>query len=147
MKSFNLALLAKQWWRIIKNVDSLCHKVLKARYFHDVQPMRAKVGSNPSFLWKSLLEGRKVIERVMIWIVGDGNSIDVWQDPWLKMNQGFKANLIDHNMPTPLKVASLIDSSNRSWISNKVNEIFTEEDAGFINSIHLSRSNSPDRLI
>ena len=86
MKSFNLALLAKQWWRIIQNADSLCHRVLKARYFHDVQPMRAKVGSNLSFLWKSLLEGRKVIERRMIWIVGDGNSIDVWQDPWLKMN-------------------------------------------------------------
>ena len=77
MESFNLALLAKQWWCLIQNANSPCHKVFKARYFHDVHLMKARVSSNPFFLWKSLLEGKQIIERGTVWRVGDGQCIDV----------------------------------------------------------------------
>ena len=46
MKSFNLALLAKQWWRIIHNEKSLNFRVLKGKYFPNSEPMRCPKGPN-----------------------------------------------------------------------------------------------------
>ena len=48
LKAFNLALLAKQGWRISQNPDSLTHKVFKARYFAEGSFMDALVGKKPS---------------------------------------------------------------------------------------------------
>ena len=55
LKSFKLALLAKQWWRILQNEKSLCFRVLKAKYFPRVDAKLAKKGQKASFLWNSLL--------------------------------------------------------------------------------------------
>ena len=41
LKAFNLALLAKQGWRILKNSDSLVYKVFKAKYFAETTFLEA----------------------------------------------------------------------------------------------------------
>ena len=76
LESFNLALLAKQWWRILRSQDSFCYKVLQARYFPGSTPTKALRGSNSSYMWKSLLAGKEVVDQGTIWRVGDGLSID-----------------------------------------------------------------------
>ena len=101
-ESFNLALLAKQWWRIIHNEELLSFKVLKGKYFHGSLPMRVQKRTNGSYLFNSLLDGKRVVENGAFWIVGDGNSIDAWNDPWLKKQPEFKATPPDQNTPTPL---------------------------------------------
>ena len=58
-ESFNLALLAKQWWRVLQNENSLCFKVLKSRYFPHLPAHRPGNVCNASYLWKSLMEGKK----------------------------------------------------------------------------------------
>ena len=49
LKKFNLALLAKQGWKLQTETNSLAYKVLKAKYFLIVS------------LWKLLLEGVHLI--------------------------------------------------------------------------------------
>ncbi|OMO57964.1 reverse transcriptase [Corchorus capsularis] len=54
-EAFNLALLAKQCWRLLYNEDSLCFRVFRAKYFRGGSFMNATLGHNPSFVWRSLL--------------------------------------------------------------------------------------------
>ena len=60
-----------------------------------------------------MLDGKRVVEKCAFWIVGDGNSIDVWNDPWLKKQSVFKVTLPDQNTPMPLLVAKLINGDSR----------------------------------
>ncbi|GAA0144626.1 hypothetical protein LIER_05022 [Lithospermum erythrorhizon] len=79
----NFALLGKQGWRVVTKKASLLSKLLKGRYFRRSSFMHAKLGTNPSFGWRSLFEGRKVLTMGIRWRVGDGKEIDIWKDPWI----------------------------------------------------------------
>ncbi|XVF79104.1 hypothetical protein PTKIN_Ptkin14bG0192800 [Pterospermum kingtungense] len=102
LESFNLALLARQWWRLIQKPSSLVFQVLRARYFPHTSLMRARHGNGESFLWASLLEGKKVVEMGGRWKVVDGCSIDVWRDSWIRKLPNYKPIPPDAT-PTPLK--------------------------------------------
>lgn len=59
--SFNQALVAKQGWRLIHNPDSFVAKVLKAKYYKQTDFLNARIGSNPSYIWRSIVWGRQVL--------------------------------------------------------------------------------------
>ena len=67
--AFNLAMLAKQAWRLIQGGQSLFVKVYKARYFPNCSFMEAELRCNPSFVWKSLLDARELIRAGTAWHV------------------------------------------------------------------------------
>jgi hypothetical protein len=56
-QSFNLARLAKQVWRLIDEHDSLCAKVLRAKYYPDGEILKAGSKSGSSFTWQSIIVG------------------------------------------------------------------------------------------
>ena len=60
LKLFNLALLAKQGWRLQANSTSLFYRVYKAKYF----PMSDTLGSQPSSAWRSILQLRQWLKEV-----------------------------------------------------------------------------------
>lgn len=54
LHEFNLALLAKQCWRILSNPNSLLSQTLKGKYFSQGDILTVRLGSNPNFTWRDL---------------------------------------------------------------------------------------------
>lgn len=75
MESFHKALLAKQIWRLISNPESLTAQVLKARYFKHQDIMEASLGSNPYYIWMSLMWSRELLNKGIQWRVCNGEKV------------------------------------------------------------------------
>ena len=58
---FNLALLAKQLWRLVQYHDSLVARVLRGRYYRLCSPLRVISASSPSYVWTSISAARKLL--------------------------------------------------------------------------------------
>jgi hypothetical protein len=54
---FNLAMLARQGWRLITEPDSLRAQVLRAKYFPDGDPLMVEEKQGISYSWRSILRG------------------------------------------------------------------------------------------
>ncbi|XP_065637991.1 uncharacterized mitochondrial protein AtMg00310-like [Quercus suber] len=90
LKAFNLAILAKQWWRMQQNPNSLVHRVLKAKYFPNGVACEAELGSRPSYAWRSMWTAKKVVDRGSRWCIGNGEGVRIWKDRWLPSLASFK---------------------------------------------------------
>jgi hypothetical protein len=51
LECFNLALLAKQGWRLIQNPDPLVAKIFKEKYYSNSTFMDTHLGRKPSYDW------------------------------------------------------------------------------------------------
>lgn len=63
---FNLAMLARQAWRFLSNLDSLCARVLKAKYFPDGKLMEVRESPGISYSWRSIVRGVQVLKVGLI---------------------------------------------------------------------------------
>ena len=63
LQAFNLAMLAKQGWRLISNPNSLVAQIFKARYYPHGDIFHAKLRSSPSYTWRSIFNGLEVVKR------------------------------------------------------------------------------------
>jgi hypothetical protein len=64
---FNLAMLAKQVWRLIQQPDSLCAQVLRAKYYPSGNILKAGPKHGSSYTWQSIVAGIHVFKRGHIW--------------------------------------------------------------------------------
>ncbi|XP_057444455.1 uncharacterized protein LOC130736669 [Lotus japonicus] len=85
-KKFNMALVAKNWWRLLNCPDSLLGKVFKAVYYPRDTIFTAKKGCRPSYAWSSVLRSGQALRKGGMWRVGDGKTIRAWQDKWVPGN-------------------------------------------------------------
>lgn len=58
-----MAMLARQGWRMLQNPESLCARVLGAKYFPDGKLLNAREISNMSYTWRSILKGIVILKK------------------------------------------------------------------------------------
>lgn len=64
--------------------------MLKSIYFKNTNFRKAKCENNSSWLWKSIIKKRYVIEKGISWEVSNGEGIKFWKEPWISSIKGFK---------------------------------------------------------
>ncbi|XP_026429856.1 uncharacterized protein LOC113326320 [Papaver somniferum] len=140
----NLAMLARNAWKIIENPDCMLAKILKVRYFPRTDFLNANCPDKFSWTWKCLHAIKELIKPFFSWIVGDGKFIGPWCDKWIP-NLGSGTP----NPPTPqdpsIKVDYFIDNHT---ITLNVSRLFTHFDdasAKNIVTIPLSQHCTPNR--
>ncbi|XP_023906328.1 uncharacterized mitochondrial protein AtMg00310-like [Quercus suber] len=140
--AFNLAMLAKQAWRLIQGSHSLFFRVYKAHYFPNCSFMEAKIRNNPSFVWRSLLETRDLIRATTVWKVGDGRSIKIDDHRWLPHPPQLRPDA-DKNM----RVCDLFNPATWQWHLQLLSNTFMPNTVCDIQHINLGTTASRDKLI
>ena len=126
---FNQALLGKQAWRIWNNPDSLVAKVLKGKYFRRGNFLECGLGSRPSFVWRSIMHGRELLQQGLFRHTGNGISSNVWVEKWIidtiPRPPMYKANSV---VNLALKVSDLLIEGTSVWNQPLLRQTFTPED-------------------
>ncbi|KAL8135927.1 hypothetical protein AgCh_010516 [Apium graveolens] len=125
---FNLALLEKHVWNFLHKPDFLVARIFKARYYPNNHVLQAQRGQDASFIWSGICEARDELSKGYRWILGDGASINVFSDQWLKgkvtlhvEEQYVSSNRFD-------KVKEYIRPDIKQWDEAKVHRPFHEVD-------------------
>jgi hypothetical protein len=124
-------MLSREAWRLLQNPDSLCAQVLCAKYYLDGNVLHAQVNPGISYAWHSILHGVELIKQGVIWRIGDGNNVKIWEDPWVpklwsrKISTPRNGNLLTY-------VNELINPIMGQWDEQLVRDTFNEEDTSMI---------------
>ena len=134
--TFNLAMLAKQGWRLLTNPNSMCARVMKAKYYPNCSVLEAEAKDGISYAWRSILRGVELLRKGVIKRVGDGTTVNIWKDPWLP-------RLWSRKLVTPrghaliTKACELIDPITGTLDCALVQQMFWPQDASLILSLPI----------
>ena len=146
LQKFNIALLAKQFWRLMHCKNSLLFKVFSAKFLSNGNILEASDKVRGSFPWRSILKAKALINSSLSWRVGDGLQIPIKGSSWL-LEEGHRCVLSPlANIPTDTKVAELIHGSLFTWNVTKIQSLFLPYDAEAILKIPLSGRAQEDKL-
>ena len=147
LRAFNLAMLAKQEWRMVQCNNSLLYKCFKARYFPWSSFLDAKVSPNCSYVRRSLMAAQLILLSGHCWRVGNGLSINVLKD---RRIPNYPTNRILHPIHEDVEgmmVADLINPDLHIWRNEEVMANFHREEVEAICQIPLSQRDVNDDII
>ncbi|XP_062099843.1 uncharacterized protein LOC133805695 [Humulus lupulus] len=135
--SSSTAWRGKQGWRLLVRDNSLVGKVFKARYYPRGSFLSASLGSNPSFIWPSILESQNLVAKGARWSIGSSKRISILHDPWLP-DESSPCVIPDHPGLIDKKVCSLVRVDRKEWDLEVISDMFVRRDIDLILSIPLS---------
>ena len=99
-------------------------------------------------IWKAIEKAREVVQKGAGFIIGDGESVDVWLDLWVPWIKGFIPSLKDESYTqSDMKVSQIINHELPTWRTSLVLDIFNPMLAQGILSIPIPARPSPNKLM
>lgn len=146
-KAFNVAMLAKQGWRLTINPNTFWGSIMKGLYYPNSNFLQAAKGNRPSWAWSSLLQGREILLKGIRWQVANGSKILFWNDNWLPSSQDFKVHTARAPDCPLVYVQDFIDQRSKTWKEADISRWVSQEEANEILSIPISHNGKVDFLV
>lgn len=80
LEDFNLALLAKQGWRLLHS-KFLFYRILKLNIFPVLLSL-ILLGHNHSYAGRVISQAKWILQQGCKWRVSNGQQINIWKDCW-----------------------------------------------------------------
>ncbi|XP_048623608.1 uncharacterized protein LOC125592465 [Brassica napus] len=141
---FNLALLAKQLWRLVQLPDSLVARVLRGRYYRMSSPLRLHSVSVPSYVWSSISAAQKLLLLGIRQKIHSGYEVRAWEDPWIPATPARPARPIAPVLHPNLRVSDLINGETREWDDGLLEKYVNPDDIHLIKSLAISSTHHRD---
>jgi hypothetical protein len=145
MKLFNQALLARQAWRLLQYPDSLCARLLKAKYHlrGDLIDTVLVFPSDSSPMWRAIEHGLGLLKKGIIWRIKSGTKVQIWRDPWIPRPPSFRPTL--KRGGTRLRwVSQLMKPGGYEWDDQVINSCMYPHDTNEVLRIRLANRNEED---
>lgn len=82
IQDFNVAMLAKNAWRILTSPDCLLARLLLGKYCHNSSFLSSSCSSSASHGWRGVVAGCNLLKLQTGKAIGNGNTTSVWKDSW-----------------------------------------------------------------
>jgi hypothetical protein len=89
-----------------------------------------------SYTFRSILRGVELLKEGLVWRIGDGSNVNIWDDPWLPRDGALKP-ITPRRQCIYTKVSELISPITGQWDVQLVTENFWKIDADIILSIPI----------
>lgn len=126
IQDFNLAMLAKNSWRILQNPDCLLARLLCGKYCHNASILAISCTPSASHGWKGVVAGLQVLKLQLGKAIGNGQTTKIWSDSWISPS----VKLLPFGPPTEasrdMVVADLLTRETGEWIKPLVESIFPD---------------------
>jgi hypothetical protein len=144
---FNMSLIAKQAWKFLSEPDKFVSRIFKARYFPRSSFFHAKIGDNPSFVWRSIWKSRDILVNGCRWKIGDGSKIKVVCEPWLRGGDNLWMQAPQSQCTYELHVNDLLLPGVKNWDRHKIHSLFPVTVAENIINTPLFEEVKEDKLV
>ena len=145
VQAFNDAYLAKISWRLIENPDCLLGRILLGKYCLNENLLNCSAPKAASHGWQSILTGRDLLLKNLGWVLGDGADINVWDDPWLRLDSPCRPMGPATEASAHWRVSDLLHADTGEWNRERIQAILPFEEDRIL-AIQPSTKGAPDVL-
>lgn len=111
--------------------------MFQAKSFPSGSIFYASIPSRCSHAWRSILQARDVILKGAVWRVGDGSSINIWEQKWVPNVSTSK--VVSPRLNSQVTwVSELFLPNSKIWDVNLLKATFYPWEAEEISRIHVS---------